>query len=292
MSSSVRRRVRLVALALSAVAGLVVVTTPALATPIGERPFLGTEAGDPTYLALGDSVPFGLIGNAVELYPDPDNFVGYPDLLSDDWHLRLINASCPGETTASFIDADAQSNGCANSLDPSGLGYRDRFSLHEDYDGSQLDYALEVLEDSPRVRLVTVQLGANDLFLCLGIGQCTTPAEVEVMADQVEENLNSILGTLRDDGDYRGRIVVLTYYALDYANAVELQFVQPLNDAIAEAAEDNRAVVADAFDVFESRSLEAGGSAIAAGLLYPDDVHPTAEGHRLLARAVEQAVGH
>ncbi|WP_167761842.1 GDSL-type esterase/lipase family protein [Blastococcus sp. CT_GayMR19] len=290
MSSSLRRRVGLVAMVVVAAVGPVAVSTPALATPAGKD---DSESRDRTYLALGDSVPFGLIGNAVELYPDPDNFVGYPDLIADDWDLRLINASCPGETTASFIDADAQSNGCANSLDPSGLGYRDRFPLHEDYEGAQLDYALEVLDDSPRVRLVTIQLGANDLFLCLGTGQCTTPAEAEVMADQLEENLDVILDTLRDEGDYRGRIVVLTYYALDYTNVVEVDgFVRPLNEAIAEAADDNDAVVADAFEAFESRALEAGGSTIAAGLLYPDDVHPTAEGHRLLARAVERAVGH
>ena len=288
MSSSLRRARRL-ALVASAVAALVAGTTPALAAPTGEQSSHDT-AGDRTYLALGDSVPFGFIGNAPSLYPDPDNFVGYPDLLADDWDLRLVNASCPGETTASFIDADAQSNGCANSLDPSGLGYRDRFPLHEDYEGSQLDYALEVLRTSPRVRLVTVQVGANDLFLCLGVGQCTTPAEVQDMADQVEENLDVILATLRDEGAYQGRIVVLNYYALDYANAVEMLFVEPLNDAIAAAADGNSAIVADAFDAFESPALEAGGSSIAAGLLYPADVHPTDEGHRLLARAVERAL--
>ena len=58
------------------------------------------------------------------------------------------------------------------------------------------------------------------------------------------------------------------------------------------AAEADKAVVADGFNAFRSRALAAGGSSIAAGLVYPNDVHPTAKGHRLLARAVERAVGH
>jgi hypothetical protein len=151
------------------------VATPALATPPGDRPSHGTTASGRTYLALGDSVPFGFIGNAESLYPDPDNFVGYPEMLADDLRLRVLNASCPGETTASFIDDDAQSNGCENSL-TSPVGYRDRFPLHVQYDDSQLDYAVETLEEAPHVRLVTLQLGANDLFVCVSTGQCTTPA--------------------------------------------------------------------------------------------------------------------
>ena len=110
-------RIRRLVLVLLAVAGLVAVTTPALAWPPGER--FGR-----TYLALGDSVPFGYFGNAGPRYLDPDNFVGYPELVADDLRLRLLNASCPGETTASFIDADAQSNGCQNSVG-SPIGFRD-----------------------------------------------------------------------------------------------------------------------------------------------------------------------
>jgi lysophospholipase L1-like esterase len=277
------QRVRQLVVVLLAVVGLVGVTTPALADD-------GSRHGR-AYLALGDSVPFGYIGNAPSLYPDPDNFVGYPDLLADDWRLRLLNASCPGETTDSFIDAEAQSNGCSNSLG-SDIGYRDRFPLHVDYRGSQLHYAVETLDDGPRVRLVTLQLGANDLFVCVSTGRCTTPAGLQALTAHVRENLDFILGELRDEGEYWGRIVVVTYYALDYTDPVGVAAIQAVNQAMIAAAADNRAVVADGFGAFRSRALEAGGSSIAAGLVYPDDVHPTAKGHRLLARAVEEAVGH
>ena len=288
LSSRLRR---LVVLPL-AVAGVVASGTPALATPPEDPPTYGSTAPGRTYLALGDSVPFGFIGNAPTLYPDPDNFVGYPELIAEDLRLRLLNASCPGETTASFIDITAQSNGCENSLQSPTIGYRDRFPLHVDYEGSQLDYALEVLEEAPRVRLVTLQLGANDAFLCQGTGQCSTLAGIQALAARVQENLDTILSTLRDEGDYRGRIVVVTYYALNYADPVGVAGVQILNQAITAAALANGAVVADGFGAFQAHALQAGGSSVAAGLVYPGDVHPTPEGQRLLATAVEQALGH
>jgi lysophospholipase L1-like esterase len=288
---SVRHRVRQLVIVLLAVAGLVAVTTPALAARPGDGPSHGRTAQVGTYLALGDSVPFGFIGNAESLYPDPDNFVGYPELVADDLQLRVLNASCPGETTDSFIDAEAQSNGCENSLG-SPIGYRDRYPLHVDYEGSQLDYALETLQEVPDVRLVTVQLGVNDAVVCLRTGQCNTPAQLRELAERVQANLNLILGTLRDEGNYQGRIAVVTYYALDYNDPPSVALIRAGNEAITTAAVANGAVVADGFEAFRSRALQAGGSSIAAGLVHPNDVHPTAEGHRLLATAVEQAVGH
>jgi lysophospholipase L1-like esterase len=293
MSVSLSQRLRRLALVLIAVVGLVAVTTPALADSDDDRPDHGPTAPGRTYLALGDSVPFGFIGNAESLYPDPDNFVGYPELVAEDLNLRVLNASCPGETTASFIDDDAQSNGCENSLG-SPIGYRDRFPLHVDYEDedSQLDYAVDVLEDAPHVRLVSLQLGANDGFLCINTGQCTTPAQLLALAARVQANLDLILSTLRDEGDYRGPIVVVTYYALDYTDPVGVASTQILNQAITAAALANNAVVADGFGAFQARALQAGGSSIAAGLVHPDDVHPTAEGQRLLAMAVLEAIWH
>jgi lysophospholipase L1-like esterase len=236
-------------------------------------------------------VPFGFIGNAGSLYADPDNFVGYPELIADDWRLRLLNASCPGETTASFIDDEAQSNGCSNSFG-SDIGYRDRFPLHVDYEGSQLDYAVEVLDDAPHVRLVTLQLGANDAFLCQRTGRCSTLAGVQALAARVRADLDEILSTLRDEGEYGGRIVVVTYYGLNYADPVEVATIQILNQAITAAAVASEAVVADGFGAFQAAALAAGGTSVAAGLVYPNDIHPTAEGQRLLATAVEHAIGH
>ena len=289
MSMSVGQRARLLVLVLLTVAGLVGGTTPALAAETGQAS--DTTRHGRTYLALGDSVPFGYIGNRPDLYPDPDNLVGYPDLVADELDVRLRNASCPGETTDSFIDATAQSNGCENRLG-SDIGYRDLYPLHVTYEGSQLDYAVETLDDGPHVRLVTLMLGANDGFICQATGACATPEGLAALTAHVQANLNLILSTLRDEGDYRGRIAVVTYYSLDYTDPVGVAFIQAVNQAMIAAAGANGAVVADGFDAFRSRALEAGGSSIAAGLVYADDIHPTAKGQRLLARAVERAIGH
>ena len=285
------RRFRRLALVLLALAGLTGAATPATAAPSDDPPAYGTTATNRTYLALGDSVPFGFYGNAGDLYQDPDNFVGYPELVAEDFGLRLRNASCPGETTASFIKREAQNNGCTNSL-TSPIGYRDQFPLHVDYKGSQLRYALKTLETAPRVRLVTLQLGANDAFICQRTGACATPEALQALVAQVETNLNTILSTLRDEGDYEGRIVVVTYYALNYADPAGVAATQLLNAGIARAAAANRALVADGFHAFEARALQAGGSSTDAGLVRPGDIHPTPEGQRLLATAVEEAVGH
>ena len=289
MSMSVGPRVRQLVLILLAVAGLVGATTPALAAQTGQAS--DTARHDRTYLALGDSVPFGYIGNRPDLYPDPHNLVGWPNFVADELRLRLRNASCPGETTDSFIDATAQSNGCENRLG-SDIGYRDLYPLHVTYEGSQLDYAIKTLDHGPSIRLVTLQLGANDGFICLATNACANPEGLSALTAHVEKNLDFILGQLRSEWHFWGRIAVLTYYALDYTDPAGVAFIQAVNQAMIAAAKANHAVVADGFGAFRSRALAAGGSSIDAGLVYPNDVHPTTKGHHLLARAVERAVEH
>src|SRR3954464_2262199 len=113
------------------------------------------EAG--TYLALGDSVPFGYRGGATADFPEAANFVGYPELVGEELGYDVLNASCPGETTDSFLDATAQSNGCENTLN-SPMGYRTAYPLHVLYDSvkqSQLDYARTTLSEKD-VDLVTL----------------------------------------------------------------------------------------------------------------------------------------
>ena len=59
-------------------------------------------------------MPFGFRAGLSAEYKDATNFVGYPELVGKDRGLEVINAACPGETTASFLDVTAQSNGCEN----------------------------------------------------------------------------------------------------------------------------------------------------------------------------------
>src|SRR5947209_7007687 len=53
------------------------------------------------YLALGDSITFGYMEANVVPPPNYNNaasFLGYPELLGRELHLRVANAACPGET--------------------------------------------------------------------------------------------------------------------------------------------------------------------------------------------------
>jgi lysophospholipase L1-like esterase len=254
-------------------------------------PAASTDSVSGTYLALGDSVPFGFRGGATSEYSDADNFVGYPELVGKELGLEVVNASCPGETTASFLDSTAQSNGCDNSLQ-SGFGYRTAYPLHVLYDSvdqSQLDIAVTTLATTDDVDLVTLQIGANDGFICqqTTADRCSSPAEVQTLAQTVQTNLDRILKALREQ--YDGQIVVVTYYALDYSDATG-SATQVLDSGIAQVAEANGADVADGYQAFQQKASEAGGDSVEAGLVLPNDVHPSAQGQQLLADAVTAVV--
>ncbi|MEV4055093.1 GDSL-type esterase/lipase family protein [Amycolatopsis sp. NPDC049688] len=246
------------------------------------------------YLALGDSVAFGYRPGAVTPpsdYLDPANFRGYAEKYAALRGLRLANASCPGETTASLLTAGAQSNGCENSLG-SPAGYRTAFPLHVAYPGTQIDYAVAFLRAHPDTRLVTLTIGANDLFLCQDTtpDHCTTsfPAALE----QVGRNLAAILGAVR--AHYRGDLVLVSYYSLDYRDATQVSRVKALDALLGRVTRRYHGAVADGFTAFRLASLRSGGDPCAAGLLIAlpgggCDVHPTAAGHRVLAAALAVA---
>jgi lysophospholipase L1-like esterase len=262
------------------------------ASATSTAPTASTSDGG-TYLALGDSVPFGFRGGLAGEYQDAATFVGYPQLVGQDLGLDVINATCPGETTASFLDVTAQSNGCQNTI-TSPSGYRDNFPLHVPYDSadqSQLDFAVQTLKRTDDVELVTVQIGANDAFLCQATtpGGCQRPAEYSGLGQTIQANLGRILSTLRGEGGYDGQIVVVTYYAYDY-NTPAAAASTLLNGALSKVASANRATVADGFAAFQTTAAVAGGNSVAAGLVLPNDIHPSERGQRLLADAVEAVV--
>jgi lysophospholipase L1-like esterase len=250
-----------------------------------------TSAAGGAYLALGDSVPFGFRGGLSAEYRDATNFVGYPELVGKDLGLDVVNATCPGETTASFLDVTAQSNGCENAPG-SDSGFRDNFPLHVAYDSAdqaQLDFAVQTLKRTDDVRLVTVQIGANDAFACQATtaDHCHSPAEYQALGQALQVNLGRILTTLRSA--YEGRIVVVNYYALDF-NGASATASGLLNGVIGGVATANGATVADAFTAFQSKAAASGGNSVTAGLVLPKDVHPSEEGQRLLAQTVESVV--
>jgi lysophospholipase L1-like esterase len=300
MTSVTRRwRVTLTA-ALGACALVAAALTPSTAAAEPRSGDHGRHHRSVGYLALGDSVAFGYRPPEVTTlaeYLDAASFRGYPEVLARAARLRLVNASCPGETTDSMIDATAQSNGCENAVGASVI-YRSAFPLHVAYEGSQLGFAVRYLRKHPRTRLVSLDIGANDLFVCQATtaDHCTGTDFAATVA-HVSANVQRILHALRHRAHYRHRLVLLDYYSLDYRDPVATGSIQALNAGLVRAAGTAHASVADGFGAFQRASRSTGGDACAAGLVIklPDgtcNVHPTPLGHRVLARAVARAARH
>ena len=246
------------------------------------------------YLALGDSVPFGYIDQAGYEYYYPTNFVAYADYAGLTLSLNLADGACPGETTSSFLSSTGPDNGCRP--------YRLAFPLHVVYPSlrsTQLAFATSFLQQHPGTPLVTIMLGANDLFLleqeCNYDPTCIENGTPQVLAT-AEANMNTILATLRGTG-YNGAIIVVNYYSLDYSNQFVTGLTQALNQAISAPAPAYGAVVADVFSAFYAAASNpfAAGNTCVAGLLNASnpptsppscDVHPSQSGHKLIARVI------
>jgi lysophospholipase L1-like esterase len=242
-----------------------------------------------TLLGLGDSVAFGfnpLLDAAQASHPG--NFVGYPELAARRLELHVVNASCPGEATGGFLSPTGTDNGCRP--------YRAALPLHVRYSGTQLAFAVSYLRAHHNVRLVTIDIGANDVFVlqrqCNNVPACVNAGLPQVLAT-IQANLAIAFGQIRGQAHYRGTLVAVTYYALAYDPATAAG-TQALNAPIAATARQFGGVIADGFAAFQGPAVAAGGTSCAAGLLIvlaPGrcDVHPTRKGQDLLARAVARA---
>lgn len=245
------------------------------------------------YLALGDSVSFGYQEPTVVPAPDytsAANFVGFPEVIASDLHLKLTNLACPGETSSSLISSSAQSFGCESSLSPTTPAYRTTFPLHTKYSGSQLRAAVRYLKANPRTRLVTLMIGANDYFLCQATtaDQCASPTEQIGVVGTVAKNVRTIVATLRNKAHYNGQLVLVGYYSTSSALAAA---TEGLDTQIKQAGHGFHIRFANAFNSFAAASVHAGGTACTAGLLTELStggcgVHPSAAGQTLLASTV------
>ncbi len=253
------------------------------------------------YLALGDSVTFGYEEQQVvppPNYADASSFIAYPGLLGRRLHLTVANAACSGETSSSLIDATAPSNGCENSPG-NGPAYRQHFPLHVSYGGSQLGYAVSYLKKHHNVRLVSLMIGANDFFVCqeTTADKCSSLGEQSGVISTLEKNVATILTAIRKKAKYNGQVVIVNYYALNYADQTAVGQSALLNQSIDGAARPFHVEVADGFGQFAAGAAHSGGSSCTAGLLTqlsgastPCGIHPSYAGQSLLAQAVENAI--
>jgi lysophospholipase L1-like esterase len=249
-------------------------------------------------LSLGDSVVFGYITRAGHAYVNPTNFLGYPEHDSLLLNLDIANAACPGETSGSLLSTTAADNGCR--------AFRSAFPLHVPYSSTQIAFATEYLRHHRGVRVVTIGVGANDLFLlqssCARDPNPTACVEAELPSVLVtlSTNMAKILQDIRSTG-YGGEIVIVNYYSLDYSDAVGTATTKLLNQSITAPARAFGAVVADVFTAFQNAvsNPALGGKICNAGLLNVNpqdptqatcDVHPSQSGQRLIAATIARAV--
>jgi len=283
-------------------------------------PLLAGNNTNYTYLALGDSVPFGMNATLLPPYaqelPTPSEFTGYPETVAQAEHLlnsqKEVNASCPGETSASFLDASMPDNGCnsphlqppAPTIPP----FKTSIGLHTSYTGSQMAFVEAQLQTNKHINLITLSIGANDILLALPqLELCGTDAACaqNVLGPVLQmygANLGQILTRIR--ALYRGPLVVMTYYSPQAAlNSV----TEALNSAMTQVASQPAFApvgIADGFTAFQLASALFNHDPCQAGLLIrlppsqytttPCDIHPSPLGRDLLAATVELAIltGH
>jgi lysophospholipase L1-like esterase len=251
--------------------------------------FAADSAARRPYLALGDSLSFGFITNAGFEYVNPENFIGFPDYVGQTLKLHTSNAACPGETSGSFLSSTAPDDGCRF--------YRSQVPLHVSYTSTQMDFAVSFLKSHPDTRVVSIGLGANDVLLlrtqCADDPTCIALGLPHVLFE-VETNLITILSNLRSAG-FKGIVVVVNYYSVDYSNTNETAITVALNQTLAAASAQAGSVIADVFTAFQSAAGPAGGHTCNVGLLnaspqnqFACDIHPSQSGQKLIARTVEQ----
>ncbi|YAL84215.1 GDSL-type esterase/lipase family protein [Dermacoccaceae bacterium W4C1] len=198
-----------------------------------------SDSGDSWYVALGDSLG---AGNQPSGDDHEGGYVGgvYAAAKQQVPGLKLQNLSCSGEDTVSMTEA----NRCGYS------------------EGSQLKAAEASLRSKGEaVKLVTIDLGANDVQRCASGTSVDLSCVTAGLAD-VRTNLPQILRTVRAAAP-QARIVVGNYYNPFLATwllgsqgqslAKMSEGLQSnLNQIIASAAQGIDAPVADVATTFES----------------------------------------
>ena len=250
------------------------------------------------YLALGDSVTFGYMEPTVVPAPNYGNaasFAGYPEQLGARLRLSVANPSCPGETSASLINASAPSNGCENSPSHKSSDNYRTHPLHVKYTGSQLAFALSYLHSHHNVRLITLMIGANDFFLCQETTSDGCASEQNATAAKVTKNIHTILSAIRNKAHYAGQLVIVNYYSLNYSVPAVNAQSQLLNKVQDNAAKPFGVKIADGYGELETASAHSGDNTCTAGLLTQLSaggcgIHPSYAGQTLLAQALEKTI--
>jgi lysophospholipase L1-like esterase len=241
-------------------------------------------------------------------YKDAASFQGFPEHLASRLRLKVANAACPGESSASLINATAQSFGCESfppnatisGLPVSGPGYRKLYPLHVRYRGSQLGYAVSYLRKHRRTRLVSLEIGENDAGVCAATTSdgCASTSERAALFAKVRRNVRRILRAIRRKARYRGQLAIVHYYSPGEAEPFLSSVRRGINRAMDRAARGFRVRFADGYGEWKRAALRSGGDPCTAGLLLQlhgllegkCGFHPSYAGQALLSQALEKAI--
>lgn len=163
-----------------------------------------SAGGREYYVAFGDSLSVGSQPNAqgaAVLTNEGYTNQLYNSLLQSNPDLLLAELGCPGETSATLVNGGL----CGYSGDQ-------RLSLNGNT-SSQLAAALAFIAAHPgQVPLITLDIGANDVHSCLGLGTvAATFACMSAVYPTLERNLSDALTQPRA-ADPQATIVGMTYY--------------------------------------------------------------------------------
>ncbi|HEX6541907.1 MAG TPA: SGNH/GDSL hydrolase family protein [Ktedonobacterales bacterium] len=238
------------------------------------------------YMALGDSLSFGY-------QPNFDFSSGFADDIFNDLHpagvTAVVNYACAGETTETMIHG-----GCPG-----------RIAHHGSYTGAQLQAAVNFLKaerNQGRVSPITLEIGSNDMVADWDPSICSIKAGTDVDADlaRMDANLTQVIlpqlvaalgnHTKANNGDLH----LLNYYN-PYAKQCPDSgaFVHELNDHLAADAAKFRVPVVDVYGAFGGDANMANKICDYTWICDPrfHDIHPTNDGYKVIAKAVEVALG-
>jgi lysophospholipase L1-like esterase len=231
----------------------------AVASPVSER--VSVAQSEQIYLALGDSIPAGLLASlpAERGYPGLLQDLSESERLSGDepGNVELINLAEPGETVQSF-----QQDG-------------------------QLESAIEEIQAAPdgQLETVTLTLGGNNI---LALWESTV-AERQDELERFESEFTTVidqLGSALEDHD--PDVVVTTYYDLTEGDpdveGSNAWWLRQFNEVIAETASEAGFQVVDLESLFSGRVSEL--------TWFPADIHPNNSGHQAIARAIWHELGY
>ena len=237
---------------------------------------LGEKGPQSYYLALGDSIAYGIQpGKGGQ----PTFDTGYVDLFAArlrklSQKIMVVNYGCPGESTVTFARG-----GCP--------WLREGQKLHDPFRGAQLNAALSFLRaHKGKVSPITLTLWGNDLGPLSAKGK-GAPKAIASFASR----LDSILEQLRKAAP-TAEIIVTGAWNLE---ADQFKRTEPLyrslDAAIARTAAASRARVANTYAIF----TPPGNVRRVCVLTYicaMGDPHPNDAGYRAMAEAFFAASGY